>query len=149
MKALTCSTGSMPAQRMQCHGACAAVALLTFVALMPVAGAAPGTSDQMEPPVVFDAAACYQLVNETGRKIAWARWEARAPESNVVARFDDDTPEWIVELTQRWIEDAYHWQASDDQPRSSDGAGAAELTTRETIVLWLRRIARQCNELHT
>ena len=148
MKALVYST----------RGACAAVhdpawrstlrllALLTCVGLMPCAGAAPAAADSMAPPV-FDTGACYQLVNDTGRKIAWARWQLGAPEDNVVVRFDDDTPEWIVDLTRRWIEDAYHWRATDDQERQARGAG--EFTTPETMAMWLRRIARQCSELHT
>lgn len=127
-------------------------AILSSTVLVPDAGAASEARDEAAPPV-FDAAACYQLVSDTGRKIAWARWEIGAPEDNVVVRFDDDTPEWIVDLTQRWIEDAYHWQATDDQVRQLGAAGALspsqELTTPQTIALWLRRIALQCSEQHT
>ena len=128
------------------------LAILLTTVLIADAGAASETRDEVAPPV-FDAAACYQLVNDTGRKIAWARWELGAPEDNVVVRFDDDTPEWIVDLTQRWIEDAYHWQVTEEQVRQLDGASwlsaSPELTTPQTIALWLRRIARQCSEQHT
>jgi hypothetical protein len=134
----------------------AAIAFTLLAILVPLARAGfdEGTDGA---PEVFDRAACYQLVQETGRMIAWARWELGAPESAVSVRFEDDTPEWIVDLTKRWIEDAYHWQVTDDQVRRwagelgerSGSAHVDELTTPQTIAIWLRRIATQCHEQHT
>jgi hypothetical protein len=132
------------------------IALTLLAVLVPVARAAPDQGGDGAPQA-FDTAACYQLVQDTGRLIAWARWELGAPENNVVARFDDGTPEWIVDLTNRWIEDAYHWEATDDQIRRwaselGDGNGSSpgdELTTPQTIAIWLHRIALQCHEQHT
>jgi hypothetical protein len=183
MKALTCSTGgarreAAPAavfgeidatvprsiarakpRRLSsiATGAVSSILALVFLAaLMPMARAAPEERDDGTPEVL-DAAACYQLVQDTGRMIAWARWELGAPESNVVVRFEDDTPEWIVDLTNRWIADAYHWEATDDQIRQwttelGEGTGSSradQLTTPQTIAIWLRRIARQCSEQRT
>jgi hypothetical protein len=128
--------------------------------MLMLAGVAHGAAAE-EPndgaaPQVFDAASCYQLVSETGLKIAWARWEVGAPEANVVARFDDETPEWIVDLTQRWIADAYHWQATEEQVRqwaqelgNPAPSHPDQLTPHQTMAIWLHRIARTCNELHT
>jgi hypothetical protein len=131
-------------------------ALALLAVLMPMARAAPDEGGEGTPQV-FDTAACYQLVQDTGRMIAWARWELRAPQASVMVRFEDDTPEWIVDLTHRWIEDAYHWEATDDQIRQlasepGDGIGSSradELTAPQTIAIWLRRIAQQCSEQHT
>jgi hypothetical protein len=137
--------------------AAAGVIVLTLLAvLMPMARADSGQSGA-DLPELFDTAACYQLVQDTGRMIAWARWELGAPESAVLVRFQEDTPAWIVDLTNRWVEDAYHWEITDDQVKqwSSEvedrtaSPPAGELTTPQTIAIWLRRIALQCHELHT
>ena len=183
MKALTCSTGgvrreTVPAAVLREFDATAwrpiacakprrlhsiaslavlgVIALTSLAVLMPMACAAPEEGDDGTPQV-FDTAACYQLVQDTGRMIAWARWELGTPENNVVARFEDGTPEWMVDLTNRWIEDAYHWEVTNDQVRQwatelGDGTGSSradELTTPQTIAIWLRRIARQCSEQRT
>jgi hypothetical protein len=137
--------------------ALAALFALTFLAVLaPLARAASDESGMVAPPL-FDTAACYQLVQDTGRMIAWARWELGAPENAVVVRFDDGTPEWIVDLTERWVEDAYHWEITDDQVRQwaselgeyAESSRADQLTTPQTIAVWLRRIALQCHEQHT
>ena len=149
MKTLTCSPDSIRHTTVL-H----AIALLLLTLSMPIARAEPEEGAALPP--VFDTAACYQLVQETGRMIAWARWEVGAPEDKVVAHFDDGTPEWIVDLTNRWIADAYHWEATDDQVRqwagelgdASVSPPAEGLTTPETIAIWLRRIAQQCREQH-
>ncbi len=136
-------------------GLAGVLALMSPAASIPMARAAPEASDDGVPQA-FDTAACYQLVQDTGRIIAWARWELGASEDKVVAQFEEGTPEWIVDLTDRWIADAYHWKVTDDQVQQwaselGDGAAwprAEELTTPQTIAIWLRRIARQCHELH-
>jgi hypothetical protein len=129
------------------------LAFILFAVLMPLARAVPNGSDDGMPRV-FGTAACYQLVQGTGRMIAWVRWEVGASEDSVVAKFEEDTPAWIIDLTNRWIADAYHWEVTDDQVRQwagelGDGAWprAEQLTTPQTIAIWLRRIARQCHEL--
>ncbi len=132
------------------------VALTLLAVLMPMARADSDESGA-DLPQLFDTAACYQLVQDTGRMIAWARWELGAPENAVVVRFQEDTPVWIVDLTNRWVEDAYHWEITDDQVRQwaselgerSASPPAGELTTSQTIAIWLRRIALQCHEQHT
>ncbi len=172
MKAFTCSPGCVrrkttPAAVLRQCGAICAVrvrlpsiaslaalgmsALLWFAAAMAMAGAEPQEGEGGLPPV-FETTACYQLVQETGRMIAWARWEVGAPEDKVVAYFDEDTPEWVVDLTNRWIADAYHWEITDEWAGELGEATASSraegLTTPETITIWLRRIARQCREQH-
>lgn len=129
--------------------------LMFLAVLIPTVRAAPEQDDDGVPEV-FDTAACYQLVQDTGRMIAWARWELGAPEDRVVVRFDEDTPEWIVDLTNRWIADAYHWEVTEDQVQQwandlGDGTSSRtnELSAPQTIAIWLRRIARQCHEQHT
>lgn len=149
MKAFTCTRGSLRHTIVF-----RAIALLLLTISMPMARAQPEEDPGLPP--VFDMAACYLLVQETGRMIAWARWEVGAPEDKVVAHFEDDTPEWVVDLTNRWIADAYHWEVTDAQVRQWAGelgdASASSpldgLTTPETIAIWLRRIAQQCREQH-
>jgi len=60
----------------------------------------------------------------------------------------------VIDLVQGWIADAYQWRATDEQVRqwaaelgSVDNIPSAEaLSVHETIAVWLRRIARSCNE---
>jgi len=103
----------------------------------------------------FNAVACYQLVQDTGRRIAWARWEQRSPVEkirSVVLR--DGTPSWAITLVKEWVTDAYEWQPSDEQVRqwaaelgSVDHLPRAEqLSVHEAIAIWMRRIGRQCSE---
>jgi hypothetical protein len=86
--------------------------------------------------------------------IAWARWEGRLSRADVQsAKIREGTPPWIVELVQLWIVDAYEWRATDDQVfqwaaelgNTSRLPRASELSKHETIAIWMRRIARQCD----
>lgn len=138
-------------QAIQRFAALGAVASLLLAASLPAASAAPDRGAAL--PQEFDAAACQQLVLDTGRMIAWVRWELGAPEHSVVVQFEEQTPDWIIALTDRWMADAYHWQATDDQVREALGddtaaSRAEELTTPQTIAVWMRRIARTCREQH-
>ena len=105
----------------------------------------------------FELSACYKLVQFEGRMIAWARWEQGLSKSQMrSAEFRAGTPFWIIELVDHWISDAYKWQATDahilqwarelgsveDLPRPQD------LTTPETIAIWMRRIAQHCDRQH-
>jgi hypothetical protein len=105
-------------------------------------------------PQEFDRGACYQLVRHEGRMIAWARWEERfSLEKTRAAQFAEDTPAWVVDLIQGWIADAYDWRATDEQiwqwaeelGNTENLPSAQRLTKHETIAIWLRRIARQCD----
>jgi hypothetical protein len=125
--------------------------LSAFLAQPRAASARSG--DGAQP--AFDAVACYRLVQDAGRPIAWARWEkGLSLEKTRSAKFRADTPLWAVDLVQQWIADAYQWRASDDQIRqwaaelgSVDDLPSAEaLSVHETIAIWMRRIARRCGE---
>jgi len=105
-------------------------------------------------PQKFNLAACYQLVHHEGRMIAWARWEEHfSLEKTRSAQFAEGTPTWVVDLIQAWIADAYDWRPTDEQIHQwAEELGNAEnlpsaqrLTTHETIAIWMRRIARQCD----
>jgi hypothetical protein len=107
------------------------------------------------PPAEFSAVACYGLVDAAGRSIAWARWEKHLSlEKTRSAPFRANTPLWAIELVNGWIEDAYQWRATDTQIRQwaselgsvDDLPSADALSVHETIAIWMRRIARQCNE---
>lgn len=107
------------------------------------------------PPAEFSAAACYGLVDAAGRSIAWARWEKHLSlDKTRSAPFRANTPVWVIELVKGWIEDAYQWRATDTQIRQwaselgsvDDLPSADALSVHETIAIWMRRIARQCNE---
>jgi len=106
-------------------------------------------------PQEFNPAACYGLVQDAGRQIAWARWERGfSVEKTRSAVLRDGTPEWAADLEQDWIGDAYEWHASDEQIRqwaaelgSVDNLPSAEeLSVHEAIAIWMRRIGRQCSE---
>ena len=114
------------------------------------------SAHEYAPPVgEFNTVACYGLVGEAGRAIAWARWEKRLPlEKTRSAPFRANTPAWVVDLVQGWVDDAYAWRASDEQIQqwatelgSVDSLPSADaLSVHETIAIWMRRIGRQCNE---
>jgi hypothetical protein len=68
-------------------------------------------------------------------------------------QFEEETPDWIIALTDRWMADASHWQATDDQVGEALGddtatSRAEELTTPQTIAVRMRRIAGTCCEQH-
>jgi hypothetical protein len=97
--------------------------------------------------------ACYQLVQDAGRMIAWARWEqGMAFETVRAAELRRNKPAWMIDLVQGWIADAYEWRATDEQVlqwarelgNAEDLPHADRLTVSETIAIWMRRIARQC-----
>jgi hypothetical protein len=102
----------------------------------------------------FTRPACYELVQDAGRMIAWARWEGSLSREKLQsAKMPDSTPPWIVELVQLWIVDAYEWRATDAQVfqwaaelgNTERLPRASELSKHETIAIWMRRIARQCD----
>ena len=130
-----------------------ALGLAALAAGLGLAGPVQADPESPELPPTYTAPACRSLVMDTGRMIAWARWEKRYPLEKV--RFDpyqDGTPAWVIQLVERWVVDAYEWKATDEQvlqwaselgntqylPRAN------QLTAHETIVIWMRRIARQC-----
>ena len=107
------------------------------------------------PPPDYTAAACYGLVQNTGRAIAWARWEkGLSLEKTRSASFRAGTPGWVIDLVNGWIDDAYQWRVTDQQIRqwgaelgSVDDLPSAEaLSVHEKIAIWMRRIGRQCDE---
>jgi hypothetical protein len=106
-------------------------------------------------PSEFSASACYQFVRNTGRQIAWARWEEAFPVETARATvLRDGSPSWAIDLQNQWISDAYQWRASDEQIRqwaaelgSVDNLPRAEdLSVHESIAIWMRRIGRECGE---
>jgi hypothetical protein len=123
----------------------------TFV--VPLAQADP-EQDPRRTPSEFTTAACYDLVQDAGRMIAWARWERHfSVEKTRSAGFRDNTPQWVIDLVQDWIADAYQWHATDQQVlewaselgRVENLPHADQLTTHQAIAIWMRRIARHCN----
>ena len=105
----------------------------------------------------FSPVACYQLVQQAGRMIAWARWEEGfSLEKMRSGQFREGTPDWMIGLVQDWITDAYQWRATDEQVHQwaaelgnvDDLPGADQLNAHQTIAIWMRRIARQCDGQH-
>jgi hypothetical protein len=93
------------------------VGLLSVSAFLAQPRAASARSDDGAPPQ-FSAFACYQMVQDAGRPIAWARWAKGLPlEKARSAKFRDGTPVWAANLVKEWIADAYQWRASDEQVR--------------------------------
>ncbi len=128
---------------------------LSCACLMSAAHAGSARGHDGKLPQTFNRIACYQLVQNEGRLIAWARWEQNFTEAKTrTAEFQTGTPAWMVELVEGWIEDAYHWQVTDDQVYqwaqelgSTDNLPHADqLTNHQTIAIWMRRISRQCDE---
>jgi len=125
--------------------------LLTIGVQLPRAASAHGYNGASPQ---FSAAACQQLVQDAGRPIAWARWEkGLSLEKTRSAKLRDSMPGWVGQLVQEWIADAYQWRANDEQIRQcaaqlgsvEDLPSAARLSVHETIGIWVRRIARQCD----
>jgi hypothetical protein len=127
--------------------------LATLVTGLGLSGHAQADPESPELPPTYTAPACRSLVLDTGRMIAWARWEKRYPLEKV--RFDpyqDGTPSWVIQLVERWVVDAYEWKATDEQVlqwaselgNTQSLPRANQLTAHETIAIWMRRIARQC-----
>jgi hypothetical protein len=131
-------------------GAWGLVLALHFLAA-PAAKAAPPSEDDH---AQFTPAVCYELVQDAGRMIAWARWEQHFPlEKTRSAPFPPNTPPWMITLVQDWITDAYQWQATDEQilqwaselGNVDNLPHPAQLSAHETIAIWMRHIARQCS----
>ncbi len=106
-------------------------------------------------PQTFNRAACYQLASNEGRMIAWARWEKELPEAKMrTGGVREGTPSWMIELIDGWIDDAYHWQATDEQVyqwakelgNTNNLPHADQLSKHQKIAIWMRRIARQCDK---
>jgi len=107
------------------------------------------------PPAEFSVVACYGLVQAAGRPIAWARWEKHLSlDKTRAAPFRANTPDWVIDLVKGWIDDAYQWRVTDTQIRQwaaelgseEDLPSADALSVHEKIAIWMRRIARQCEE---
>jgi hypothetical protein len=127
------------------------VLLLYFFAMSPARADSVRVDDRM--PRQFTTLGCFQLVQDAGRMIAWARWEQGFTlEKTRSAQFPSNTPVWMLDLVQEWITDAYQWKATDDQVvQWASELGnvrhlphADQLSVHETTAIWLRRIARQC-----
>jgi hypothetical protein len=128
------------------------VALLLIVA--PFAPLAHADEERSAPPPDFNVRACQEMVRHEGRMIAWARWEQGFPlQKTRSAKLADGAPRWAVELVRTWIGDAYAWRVSDANVRqwaqelgnADNLPKASQLTPHETIAIWLRRIARDCD----
>ena len=127
--------------------------LMLYASAMQSARADPQGGAAAVPPQ-FSRVACYELVQDAGRRIAWARWERQFPvEKTRSERLPDDTPAWVVDLVAGWITDAYQWQVTDEQVYEwaselgnvDNLPHADRLTVHETIAIWMRRIGRQCS----
>lgn len=133
------------------RAAVAAAAVLSLAALSPSAYADP------EPealPGAFTRPACYGVAYREGRMIAWARWEQKYPLAKLrQVGFAEGTPAWAMELVNGWVEDAYVWKATDDQIRrwaqelgdTSFLPSPDKLSVHETIAIWMRRLAMDCD----
>ena len=126
--------------------------LLCASAMQPVRADPEGGAASL--PRQFSTVACYELVQDAGRMIAWARWERQFPlEKTLSGRFPDDTPAWAVDLVGGWITDAYQWRVTDEQVYEwaaelgnvDNLPHADRLSVHETIAIWMRRIGRQCS----
>lgn len=100
-----------------------------------------------------DRLACYRMVQDAGRWVAWARWEQHLPIEVARSRSPSNGElDSRARLVDAWIDDAYVWRATDEQVREwaaelgSTGSlpHADELSVHETIAIWLRRTARGC-----
>lgn len=125
--------------------------LLLILAVWPSPGRPDREATLVSP--TYSQPACFELVGDTGRLIAWARWQGNLSFDKVRnVSFEDGTPEWIVGRVRHWIVDAYTWQPTDDQVLQwAEELGstqwlprASQLTDHESIAIWLRRIARGC-----
>jgi hypothetical protein len=132
--------------------------LMLLCALLTQPAAADPGHGSPPAPEAFDLMACYELVRNEGRMIAWARWElGYSLEKTRAGQFAEGTPVWVVDLVKAWIADAYSWQVTDEQVHqwaaelgnTADLPSASGLSRHETIAIWMRRIARQCATQHT
>lgn len=130
-----------------------ALVILLYFFLVPRVHA-QSAQEHERAPANFSSIACYQLVQDVGRMIAWARWEEGfSLEKTRSAPFREGTPVWIVDMVNGWITDAYQWQPTDEQvlqwaTELGDARNlphAAQLDVHQTIAIWMRRIGRQCS----
>lgn len=140
-------------KRWNCAGiaAAAVLGLAALGALSPSAYADPGP----EPlPNGFTRPACYGVAYREGRMIAWARWEQKYSLARMrEVDFAEGTPAWAMQLVNAWVEDAYTWKATDEQIRrwaqelgdTSFLPRADTLSVHETIAIWMRHLARDCD----
>lgn len=133
------------------------VLALLFYALIATRAHAGSVAEHDAASRPFSPVACYQLVQQAGRMIAWARWEEGFSLEKIRSgQFREGTPDWMIVLVQGWITDAYHWRATDEQVYQwaaelgnvDNLPGADQLSAHQTIAIWLRRIARQCDGQH-
>ena len=131
--------------------------LRTAGLVLSVALLSPGlaTADPEAPPLPprYNQSVCHALVMDAGRMIAWARWEQRLSLERVLTSpTRAGTPDWVAQLVQVWMTDAYRWQPTSAQIHQwGEELGSTkslprvdQLTKHETIAIWLRRIARGC-----
>lgn len=132
------------------------LAAAALVAALGGAGLSPARADP-EPQVLpdtFTRGACYSVAYREGRMIAWGRWEQKYPLAKMRdAGFAEGTPSWVMQMVNAWVEDAYVWKVTDDQVLlwakelgdTSHLPAAEKLTVHETIAIWMRRLARDCD----
>jgi hypothetical protein len=129
------------------------IALMLIACLSATGGRARAQDDGAPPPERVDRLACYAMVQDAGRWVAWARWEQLLPIEVTRSRRPSTGESQVrARLIDAWIDDAYRWRATDEQVRewaaelgSAGGLPhAEELSVHETIAIWLRRVARGC-----
>jgi hypothetical protein len=125
-------------------------------AVLAQPAAADPTYDPGPPPESFTVPACYRLARSEGRMIAWARWEQGfSLEKTRSGQVAAGTPDWMIRILEAWITDAYSWQVTDEQiyqwaaelGNTAHLPSAQRVSRHETIAIWMRRIARQCQAL--
>lgn len=131
-----------------------AAIVLSFVALGAVSPSANADPEPAALPGEFTRPACYGVAYREGRMIAWARWEQKYSLAKLrQIGFAEGTPAWAMELVNAWVEDAYVWKATDEQiQRWAQELGDAsflpkadKLSVHETIAIWMRRLALDCD----
>lgn len=135
----------------------AALAVAASVSLAASLAASSSAYADPEPealPDAFTRPACYGVAYREGRMIAWARWEQKYSLAKMrQVGFAEGTPAWAMQLVNAWVEDAYVWKATDEQiARWAKELGdtsflprADKLSVHETIAIWMRRLAMDCD----
>lgn len=136
------------------RAALSAAMMLSFVALGAASSSANADPEPAALPGQFTRPACYGVAYREGRMIAWARWEQKYPLAKMrQIGVAEGTPAWAMELVNTWVEDAYVWKATDEQiKRWAQELGdtsflprADKLSVHETIAIWMRRLATDCD----
>jgi hypothetical protein len=130
------------------------LAAFALIASLSAAGGPARAQDAgLQSPARVDRRACYRMVQEAGRWVAWARWEEHLPIDVARSRSPSNSePEPQARLVDAWIDDAYRWHVTDAQVQewaaelghAGSVPHADELSVHETIAIWLRRVARGC-----